>query len=106
MSVADDDWRRAGQETVFPPGTSWQLKLYRAWRPNWEHDHCVMCWAKLAEPGFSEAHRELTESDGAVLARGYTTTAEHPAGAGYHWLCEACFADFKEEFGWVAMPAS
>ena len=40
--------------------------------------------ARPAEPS--------TEAGGeTVLAEGYTTTAEHPKGADYYWICEPCF---------------
>jgi hypothetical protein len=29
---------------------------------------------------------------------GYTTPDE------YHWICDSCFNDFREEFGWRVTP--
>ena len=52
------------------------------------------------DPEFSEAHRRFVEADPDVLTEGYTTTAEHPRGAGYHWICKSCFDDFAERFAW------
>jgi hypothetical protein len=40
------------------------------------------------------------DEDPSILAEGYATTAEHPDGAGYHWVCDTCFRDFSERFGW------
>ncbi len=34
------------------------------------------------------------------LTEGYTTTADHERGDGYHWICSLCFDDFAERFAW------
>jgi hypothetical protein len=42
-----------------------------------------------------------------ALTEGYTTTAEHEHGDGYHWICPSCFNDFAERFEWrVVEPDS
>lgn len=46
-----------------------------------DHDHCEFCWAK-----FSEREEDLHE--------GYCTMQDS------RWICEECFHDFKEMFGW------
>ena len=84
--MAADDWRRAGQESYLPPGTTFVRRAYRPYSESWDHDHCEFCWAKLG--------------DGGPLTEGYTTTDAHPNGAEYHWVCEACFRDFADELGW------
>lgn len=33
--------------------------------------------------------------------RGYVT-----ADDAYHWLCEQCFADFREKFNWTVVPSA
>ncbi len=35
-----------------------------------------------------------------TLTEGYTTTADHERGDGYHWICPTCFDDFAERFEW------
>jgi hypothetical protein len=64
------------------------LTLYwRAWtetRPGWDHDHCEMCFAKFAS----------VDEDAETLRHGYTTSDE------YRWICEECFADFREHYDW------
>ena len=92
--AADDDWRRMGQEKFLPPGTTFVRRPYRAYSDSWDHDHCEFCGTKLVESGSPTAR--LAD----VLTQGFTTTAEHPRGADYHWVCEPCFRDFAEEFGW------
>jgi hypothetical protein len=77
-----NDWRLQGQEKYL---TSVELerKKYQPYREGWDHDHCEFCGAKfsLVEPG--------------SLCIGYVTSTN------YHWICDSCFADFKEKFGWT-----
>ncbi len=75
-----DDWRRQGQER-FLRGRTWSLQKYRPYRDGWEHDHCEFCGVKFS----------LAEDD---LHKGYVTRDN------YHWVCEDCFADFRDEMEW------
>lgn len=75
-----DDWRRQGQERYLR-GRKWFLRRYQPYRTGWEHDHCEYCGAKFS----------LVQAD---LHRGYVTDND------YHWVCEACFADFRDEMEW------
>ena len=50
-----------------------------------DHDHCAFCWDKFAE------------YDG-YLHEGFCTED------GKDWICEACFADFRQRFRWRIMP--
>lgn len=82
--MADPDWRlRQGQEKYLTGITV----VHRRWsqtRPRWNHDHCEFCWATFAA------------YDGAdVLHEGWTTLDE------YRWICDQCFNDFHERFGWL-----
>lgn len=63
-------------------GRRWSIQPYRPYREGWEHDHCEFCGAKFS----------LADAD---LHRGYVTEDN------YHWVCEPCFDDFKEELEWV-----
>ena len=78
-----DDWRLMGQERYLQ-GAKLVHRPYEPYSESWEHDHCAFCQRKLMA--------------GDV---GYTTTAEHPQGAGYHWICDDCYADFAKRFGWT-----
>jgi hypothetical protein len=93
------DWRLSGQER-FLQGAELVRKPYRAFSETWEHDHCAFCWATFMDPAFSEKHRKYVEEHPEVLTEGYATTADHPRGADYHWICPDCFADFADRFGW------
>ena len=52
-------------------------------RPGWDHDHCEFCGATFGDDRLQDALRE-----------GWTTPDE------YHWVCDTCFSDFRDEFGW------
>lgn len=78
-----DDWRLCGQEDYLK-GVTLQRKRYQRYSSTWDHDHCEFCWAKFAE-------EDLIPD---ALHEGYTTADD------YHWICESCFEDFKEQFEW------
>lgn len=80
VAISSDDWRRQGQEKFMKAQTlRWQQ--YIAYRPSWDHDHCEFCGTKLSN-GEGDLHE------------GYVTQDR------YHWVCEKCFKDFREEFDW------
>ena len=81
------DWRLRGQEKYLA-GATLVRRPYRKYAANrkWDHDHCVFCWAKF-----------MTEDVPGVLHEGYATADD------YHWICEPCFQDFQEEFGWTVV---
>ena len=81
--VEDSDWRLQGQERYLQSA----VLLHRKWHtknPKWDHDHCEFCWAKFMD-------KESPD----VLREGYCTENS------YHWICDKCFNDFKEKFGFV-----
>jgi hypothetical protein len=75
------DWRLQGQERYLKGVKLYWVK-YTLYREGWDHDHCEFCWRKFAIQG-----GDLTE--------GYTTKNH------YHWICKACYEDFKEMFHWT-----
>ena len=97
MPARDDDWRLMGQER-FLLGATLVHARWRAPRPDWNHDHCEFC-------GIEFANRRAHDGEGPVQ-RGYTTTEQHARGAGYHWICDGCFADFAERFRWHVVEES
>ena len=46
-----------------------------------DHEHCEFCWDKFGE------HEGLLKSGYCTLDR-------------YHWVCDKCFNDFKNQFEW------
>ncbi len=68
-----DDWRRQRQER-FMAGRALVWSDWSEYRPGWDHDHCVFCWATLS----------AFEGD---LHSGYVTEDL------YHWVCRSCCDD-------------
>lgn len=86
------DWRLQHLETQpYLRGVSFVRKPYQAYRPGWEHDHCVACWTTLAEPGVEGSE---------IVHEGYATTADFVRGADYDWVCVPCFKEFREVMAW------
>jgi hypothetical protein len=82
-AVPESDWRLRDQEEYLLHITL-ARKCYVPPRPDWDHDHCVFCFAKfMATPGPD------------ILTEGYCTAAAAD------WICPQCFADFQERFGWT-----
>ncbi len=87
--IDDSDWRLQGQEKYLQ-GVTLMRRTYRRYakNPDWDHDHCVFCTATF-----------MVEDIPDVLHEGYATTND------YHWICETCFQDFEQMFGWrVVQP--
>ncbi len=82
-----------------PPGTVLVRRAFGA-PGDREHDHCEFCWATFMDSTHSEAHRRPATDHPETLTEGWTTTDDHPHGAGYHWVCPRCVEDFAEEYGW------
>jgi N-acetyltransferase len=93
------DWRLTRQEE-FLAGAVLARRRYHARSASSEHEHCAFCWAKFMDPEFSPEHRRFVAENPDVLTEGYTTTHAHPDGEGVRWICEPCFNDFRERFGW------
>ena len=88
-----------GQDAYLPRGTELTRRPYRLYRDGWDHDHCEFCSATLVESTSPAAEREH------VVTEGFATTDRHSKGADYYWVCESCFRDFADEFGWTEVPA-
>jgi len=89
MSV---DWRADSARSL--QGHKLQRRTWQRWTPEWDHDHCSGCGAKFTD------HPQIPDG----LREGYTTTSEDSRGAGYEWVCLTCFADLREEMGWIEVP--
>lgn len=96
MSRDPDHWGQHRQAEIFPPGTTLELRRYRAPSPEWGHEHCIFCWAKLVDPELSDEYRQLVERDPEILTSGYT------AGDTDQWVCPSCFEEFAARFEWTA----
>ena len=61
--------------------------------PDSDHAHCECCWAKFMAP-------DVAESDPAIQREGYTATIDSGNGPVVYWVCDDCFSDLAEPFGW------
>ena len=88
------DWRLMGQERYLQ-GARFVHKPYRAWSESWEHDHCDFCTRKFVERGRVDVDTE-------AVSDGYAAVGRGPEGQDdYYWVCDECFADFRDRFGWA-----
>ncbi len=81
--VQKDDWRLGmGTEERLQGETFYRIPFVKL-RPEWDHEHCEFCWAKISE----------YEGD---LHEAYCTQREN--GRGARWVCPECYRDFKDMF--------
>jgi hypothetical protein len=53
--------------------------------PEWDHDHCVACWAKFSD-NVPDAFR-----------KGHT----HGVAPAEEWVCDECFSRLAKELRWT-----
>lgn len=84
----ESDWRLTNQEKYLK-GVTLRLSRFevRSGKPEWDHEHCDFCWAKIAE-------EKLKREGDDLLMEAYATKDHH------HWVCPKCFEDFREMFQW------
>ena len=100
MTPDDSDWRLQGQEDHLQ-GINLVHLQYEQWSESWDHDHCEFCWAKFMPAGTASP-----EDAGEPLHhQGYTNEDVEGREDHYWWICEECFADFKDRFAWTVKPA-
>ena len=85
MDDKKDDWRLQGQEKYLFGKSLIFIKYSDKISTN-DHDHCEFCSHKFS----------YTVPNS--LTKGYTTTDY------YHWICENCYTDFKNDFEWIIVP--
>ena len=78
-----DDWRFRGQDEYLL-NVRLVFSQYKRHSEPWDHDHCEFCGIKFSEH----------EGD---LHKGYSTLDQK------WWICEECFKDFKDNFGWLVI---
>jgi hypothetical protein len=94
MAREPDYWGQDGQDEIFPPGTELELRAYRAPSAEWDHDHCIFCWARFIEASGPQAEEIGRDPDS--LQVGYTAGPE-----GGEWVCPSCFDEFADRFAWT-----
>ena len=86
--MAKEDWGSQGKEGHLA-GARLRHAQYRSPSEGWDHDHCAFCALKLSERAVGDAARDGWQTED-----------------GYHWICDTCFADFRERLGLVVMEES
>ena len=77
-------WRIEKDAKITVEGTGkWQELLIGERIQNFWHQHCSFCWEKALT--YEPATFYCTEDM-------------------YHWICEECFRDFREQFHWQVRP--
>jgi hypothetical protein len=95
MPDISEDPRLSEQEDYFEGlmGVTLHKRTYFLWQQDWDHDHCEFCSARFVVSGDKTASPE-------ALTAGWTTDDE------YQWICDGCFRDFHEHFGWTIRERS
>ena len=81
-----NDWRIMSQDSYIH-GRSFKKNVYHAYRPGWDHDHCIYCTEKFAEEKLSSGS----------IQEGYSTIDEGL------WVCPQCYEDFKNYYDMFLM---
>ena len=79
----ENDWRLS----VPHDDLQGKMVIYEKFKPvgDWDHEHCEFCWEKISEyEGDEHCGYHVLESDA--------------------WICESCFNDFREKFGFIVIP--
>ncbi len=71
------DWRLTNQMNYLYK-KSLKKGSFKPYRKGWEHEHCAFCSEKIDSS----------------ISLAYSTEDK------YHWICQGCFNDFKDMFGW------
>ncbi len=74
-------------------GARFRHKQYYRWSKNWDHDHCNFCWAVFEDP--NDPNRAPDS-----LREGYAQAATESHPDDYEWVCDVCFAAFKDRCAW------
>ena len=72
-----DDWRLDRRKLVEGHTLTWET--WRAPKTTWDHDHCVLCWAKIADWSADDVQPEA-----------YVDKERS------EWLCAACANEFRD----------
>jgi hypothetical protein len=85
--VDETDWRLMGQETWLT-GRPLRWSEWFTNSPQNDHDHCEFCTGEFG----------AVKSDHVEFVTGYVTADDND-----HWICSACFEDFRDRFAWTVV---
>ena len=97
------DWRLQGQETYLS-GIALRRMPYFRWSESWDHDHCEFCGAEFMTP--EDTPEGYEHAGDPIQHEGYTNEGVPDQEDHYWWICDECFVDFSNRFGWIVVTAS
>ena len=78
----EKDWRLSRDQELYLIGKTVKSVVFPADSSNLEsHAHCEFCWATIS-PYAGDEHNAYRTIDGRF------------------WICQSCFHDFRQMFGW------
>lgn len=95
----NNDWRLMGQEKYLA-GIVLRRMPYFLWSETWEHDRCEFCMAKFI-PADEDKGVEPEHAGKPIQHAGYTNEGVSDQRDHYWWICDECFEDFRDRFGWT-----
>jgi len=82
-----NDWRLIGNFKDIT-GNGFKKIKFQSTVSN-DHEHCEFCGVKITDIDIVEEH----------LSEGYVTQSKNSSQK--KWVCEKCYLDFKEKFGFI-----
>jgi hypothetical protein len=89
--IVKNDWRLTNP-AAWLTGATLTYGGFRQTSVDYDHAHCEFCMAKFMDPEYRAIHGYEIPVD--VLTEGYHSED------GFRWICNGCFEDFHEMFGW------
>ncbi len=92
--MVDDEQRREYWNCEHLYDTLWRFEVFRKPTPSWDHEHCHVCFRRIAEADYGdpEAVQEAYKYIYPALPAEQTERNE--------WLCPDCFEELKGTFRW------
>jgi hypothetical protein len=106
--VADDEringWWTAQEALRHHPQL---VDAHLVWRPysqpspDWDHDHCALCWTKLAQTASEDVLDAAYTDDAPTLTPSPHIEGLQSAPAGTRtWVCPTCVSAYQHVFNW------
>lgn len=76
-------------------------RTYSAPSPDWDHDHCALCWTKLAHTASDDVLGAAYTDDAPTLTPSPHIEGLQSAPAGTRmWVCPTCAEAYRHVFNW------
>jgi hypothetical protein len=78
-------------------------RMYAAPSSNWEHDHCALCWTKIAQTASDDVFDAAYTDDAPTITPSPHLDGLQSAPAGTRtWVCPICASAYQHVFNWQA----